>query len=652
MNRYSFLIYWLVLLLSCGSCDSTNRGVELSLIESGANRSELKKVLDHYSASEKDSLKLRAAKFLISNMRYKYSVAGERAEEYDTFLKGAFEIEREAYIDSQFYAPYLQNSLYATSDVSFIKDVEVIKADYLINNIEQAFGVWEKPWAKHLDFEMFSELILPYRIGNEPLEDWRTMYSHRFSDLVADSDTTTALMACKLINDTLIKYPIHIANSSYSPGNIRPSTLIDISFGLCSDYSNLAIYAMRSLGIPVSELWIPRFAKRPNSHMFNMVVNNDNIVHDFSGAENNPDEHLVRFDGIAKVYRKTFGLQHKSLPMVCGNEDIPVHLNNPFLKDETGSFSFLNPKDIKINIPKLSIKNKIVYISVFDINGWYPVDWSVVSDNMAEFKNIGTGNVYCITYYENNKNITMGFPFEVKDNGDVHYFIPDETKKEQIRLKRKYPYAQGLLKVPNSIVGGEFQGANSLDFQDSKTLHSITIAPDFEYTTVNVNENVREYKYYRYIASDSSRVSMAEIEFYDADNGEILQGEVIGTKEISPYTPTAFPEKAFDQDPLTFVFTKETRGMVGLKLDTPKKVDKIRYLIRNGDNGIRKGQNYELFYATDNGWTSLGQQIAMQDNFIDYDKVPKGGLYWLRNLTKGKEERIFIIDVNGNQIWY
>lgn len=50
-------------------------------------------------------------------------------------------------------------------------------ADYLINNIDHAFKVWKhRPWNKTLGFDDFCELILPYRIGNEPLSDWRPVY--------------------------------------------------------------------------------------------------------------------------------------------------------------------------------------------------------------------------------------------------------------------------------------------------------------------------------------------------------------------------------------------------------------------------------------------------------------------------------------------
>jgi hypothetical protein len=47
--------------------------VEEVLQEAGSNRCELEKVLKHYSKNPADSLKLRAAEFLIANMSGRYS---------------------------------------------------------------------------------------------------------------------------------------------------------------------------------------------------------------------------------------------------------------------------------------------------------------------------------------------------------------------------------------------------------------------------------------------------------------------------------------------------------------------------------------------------------------------------------------------------
>ena len=69
--------------------------------------------------------------------------------------------------------------------------------------------------------------------------------------------------------------------------------------------------------------------------------------------------------------------------------------------------------------------------------------------------------------------------------------------------------------------------------------------------------------------------------------------------------------------------------------------------IGNG-NTIFPGDDYELFYYQyPEGWISLGMQTAEKEELI-YTNVPAGSLYWLRNLSTGKEERIFV--KKGNNI--
>lgn len=77
---------------------------------------------------------------------------------------------------------------------------------------------------------------------------------------------------------------------------------------------------------------------------------------------------------------------------------------------------------------------------------------------------------------------------------------------------------------------------------------------------------------------------------------------------------------------------------------------KIIYTPRGDGNTIGIGDEYELFYWTDHHWASLGKQIATTIK-LEYTEVPSGGLYFLRNLTRGKEERIFTY-VDGEQVFW
>lgn len=73
--KATFIFLFLVLLFSCQS--SEEKQLEKVLTLAGNNRPELEKVLEHYKENEADSLKLRAAKFLIMNMPGHQSYIGK-----------------------------------------------------------------------------------------------------------------------------------------------------------------------------------------------------------------------------------------------------------------------------------------------------------------------------------------------------------------------------------------------------------------------------------------------------------------------------------------------------------------------------------------------------------------------------------------------
>ncbi len=61
------------IILALLSCSHYPPGVEETLSQAGKNRGELEKVLRHYRESPEDSLKYRAACFLIDNMKWHLS---------------------------------------------------------------------------------------------------------------------------------------------------------------------------------------------------------------------------------------------------------------------------------------------------------------------------------------------------------------------------------------------------------------------------------------------------------------------------------------------------------------------------------------------------------------------------------------------------
>ena len=63
---------------------------------------------------------------------------------------------------------------------------------------------------------------------------------------------------------------------------------------------------------------------------------------------------------------------------------------------------------------------------------------------------------------------------------------------------------------------------------------------------------------------------------------------------------------------------------------------------RNDDNFVWEGHRYRLLYfdSPEKGWQTADEKAA--DGREITMSAPEGALYWLRDLTKGREEEIFV----------
>lgn len=84
-------------------------------------------------------------------------------------------------------------------------DISAIDSRFLINNIELAFNVWKKPWAKDISFTDFCRYILPYRAQYEEVSNLRKELMDRFLPLLDSANVKTPLDACIVLRNKIEK---------------------------------------------------------------------------------------------------------------------------------------------------------------------------------------------------------------------------------------------------------------------------------------------------------------------------------------------------------------------------------------------------------------------------------------------------------------
>ncbi|MBR5934652.1 MAG: hypothetical protein IKZ89_00705, partial [Bacteroidaceae bacterium] len=142
--KYLHNIFITVTILLLSACSYNSRHLSNALKVAGDNRPELEAVLDHYKDNPE---KLAAARFLIENMPAHRSYKGDEIHQYyeiakDVLASGLSPVEQR---DSLLY---VSDYMFPGLEDRTVSDIRVIKSDFLIRSIDQAFDEWKnRPWA-------------------------------------------------------------------------------------------------------------------------------------------------------------------------------------------------------------------------------------------------------------------------------------------------------------------------------------------------------------------------------------------------------------------------------------------------------------------------------------------------------------------------
>ncbi|MDR1524950.1 MAG: transglutaminase-like domain-containing protein [Tannerella sp.] len=629
MKRRLIYLVIALLLTGCGR-NRYSPAIEEVLLQAGTNRSQLEKVLERYSRNPADSLKFRATEFLIVNMLGKYS------EYYDApwndvatvCLRWTSSSNKKLVLDT-----------YKLGEPVMREDVKYITAEYLINNIELSFKVWqERPWGKHIPFDVFCEDILPYRVSTERLENWREKALASFADLDTELNepTMTAIEACCKVNDLLPQFRI---DKDFPVMNF--SQLMSSARGTCDNMSSLTVFSMRALGIPVTSEFTPLWVDIASGHSWNAVRDSTGNYISFMGLGTNP---YIPHQGNtllkSKVYRKTFAIQQN---ITTGNAPVPfLSENNNSVKDVSSNYEdCINTVKVRLKYPS-NTPSEYVYLALEQEHQLHIVAWTADNDSIAEFSSIGSGILYFPVYDD---NTPASDPFWLDKTGTTIILSPDSPDTLMTFTSISLYYADNYTARMHH---GVFEGANKPDFSDAKILYTIDDVPKSSYNEAELKSPMN-FRYVRYKSPPDGFCNVAEIEFYGLKE-EKLNGTNIGSSGSWNNSGMSC-DKAFDNDEITYYDAIEADGAwTGLDFHKRKQIHKIRYLPRNYINdNICEGHQYELFYRTKDGWTSAGKQVAV-GNTVQYH-VPSQALMYLHNVTDNKKGRIFFIDTQNKIHW-
>lgn len=608
-----------LLLTACVS----NHRLEHSLEAAGDNRKELEHVLQHY---KEDSLKYQAACYLIEHMQGCYSYKDARIDSLKSLKWLSVTHGEEAWLDS--VKGIWGNFSYLSAPKVY--DAQVITADYLIKHINHAFSVWNKrPWAKYYTFDDFCRYVLPYRVGDEPLEWWREVYHNRYAPAIDSmyrgSDIVKAVQA---VREKFLEEGF-AWNTNFSLPHLGASFLMDHRAGYCRESCDFTVYLLRSLGMPVATDCYLSSPQTSGAHSWTVLKDTTGAWVPFWLVETEVKRGLSDGRPKGKVFRK----------MYWGEQ-----------VDVTHEYFGENQAEIEVECSQ-GIDNRI-YLCVFSCGNYTPVDVVEQRRGKAVFHNLEPGIWFLPMYKDKNRKglLPAGYAFSLDKEGKVKNYVPNTLRRRKAALLRKYSYHHLLKERMSRMAGSRIEGSRTADFRnpvllgcigDSNRTNRIEIFPQVPSTC----------RYIRLLGAPLRYgVEVAEIEFYEAGTGRKLPVHLLDIPKAGSTSLAA--KMMIDGDALSYYSAAEPGNktlLFDLKEDYP--IGKIVFVPRNDDNFIRPGDKYELFYQDGvRGWKSLGRKIA-EGCVLEYTNIPKGALLWLRDLTRGREEQLFVLAEDGEQIF-
>ncbi len=550
-----------------------------------------------------------------------------------------------------------------------LMDGEQVTAAFLIRHINHAFKVWRTSrFARHLTFDEFKEYILPYKAfnGYSFLESGDT-YARFFGGMI-DLDSITNREDCINAYNYVMRTLRDLTGSKQCEGRKGLYDLFFYRSHACDDLASYACCILRSLGVPITVKHSVGYRSFTGMHYFCSLY--DAATGDwetYNPETYDPTLYWAEEENL-NIYRNTYGAQPGTPYFLhAEGEHVPDELYNPCMVDVTEHVKQTYSTTLSI---EASYGANLAYLATFNRampDALLHTTWGVIDKEAGTvtFEHAMPRVLYFPVCYQGRRMKVLGAPFYLDDKGSILY-LPhvdmERDEQEDVTLTRKYPRKKNMIRAAEELVGGVFTGTNDWSMKQADTLYRITEAPEPVFAEYKF-AHPKAYQIYRFDASPRSGKShIAMLEWvtsakYGYENtlpasrvhiltasDTLLCADTTVVKILDEPIEKMQRKAEYDGDMQTAPLPY---GRITFWLKQPQVVTAVRFAPLNADNGIKEGNRYELL-CWDGTWRPLGT-VEARHEFLCFENVPAHRLYWLRNLTEGKEEQLFVIDAEGRQ---
>ena len=342
-----------------------------------------------------------------------------------------------------FFSIFKQENLttYEEEALSFLyaylpeSDIVDKNGEYFLENVRMTQkAIQEMPWGKQLDESLIRYFVLPIRVNNEPLDDFRKTYYEEIKARVKDLSLAEAILA--------VNHWCH-EKVVYTPSDGRTSSplqTVRTAFGRCGEESTFCVAALRTVGIPARQVYTPRWAHTDDNHAW-VEAWVDGKWHFLGACEPEPVLDLGWFNGPASrgmlMHTKVFGNYN-------GQEEVMIHKPNFTEINVISNYAKSAKMDVLVvDVQGRPVPNAKVEFKVYNYAEFYTVATKYTDAQGKTFLTSGLGDMlvwvskdgkwgYDKLSFGKGKNKTICLSRSAKDNyaEDFDIVPPPENYKE------------------------------------------------------------------------------------------------------------------------------------------------------------------------------------------------------------------------------
>ncbi|MCX6646645.1 MAG: transglutaminase domain-containing protein [bacterium] len=313
----------------------------------------------------------------------------DRAEVVDSFGLAGANIDPLLNVLLEIPDQWLSGAIYLIKNMP-VEDLTVVTEEMLTENLRLAYEVRVNyPWAANVSESDFFEYVLPMRVSQEPLENWRPFFYELLKDQVEGLQTLEEVtQVVRQVTGSLVGFK-QTQNRDQGPFESIAS-----GYGRCEEIMIVLIDGCRAVGVPARQAWTPYWTYQDNNHAWTEVLGDDGNWWDAESARDVPAPGNTWVtqgcERTAFVFSIPFGLPDPSDPDIYRYEDTPgsryAILNSiPYYRDST---------ELMINVIGIDgtpMPDTDVYFSIWNYGALRPVAKSTTDENGMLTIKVGPG---------------------------------------------------------------------------------------------------------------------------------------------------------------------------------------------------------------------------------------------------------------------